>query len=72
MYCRVVVAADAEGLGGEPPAVGELALCALLLQEVEQGFVLCLRGDNDDIAEVLGRSTNEADAAYLKLIASKI
>ena len=68
MNSCVIVAADAEGPGGEPLAVGQFALCALLLQQVEQSSVFSLGGHDDDVAEVLGSCTDEADATYVDFL----
>ena len=62
------MAADCEGTCSEPSAVVQLALCSFLLEEVEQRLVLSLRGHNDDVAEVLGCGSDEADAADVYLL----
>ena len=64
----VVVAADTEGCGGKLAALLEGRLGALSVQDIQQGLVLLLGGNDDDVVEVLGTCADEADAADVDLL----
>ena len=62
------MAADAKGSGSQHLAVFDIGLGTLLVENIEQHAILCLRGHDDHVLEVLGSSTDERDAAYVYLL----
>ena len=64
----VVVAADAEGGCGELAALGQRGDGTLCVEDVQEGLVLLLAGDDNYVIEVLCTCADEADAAYVDLL----
>ena len=64
---RIVMAAYAESLGGEPLTLFECRSGSLLLDNVEESGILSLRGYNDHVVEVLGAGTDKANATDINL-----
>ena len=54
----IVVARHAEGMGSEFTALLQRGVGTLLVEYVEQIAVLILAGNDDDVVEVLGSSTD--------------
>ena len=55
----VVVTAYAECTGCKHLAVLDVSLSAFLVQDIEQYTVFSLRGNDDDVLEVLGSGTDQ-------------